>query len=272
MGQVALKLIASPSTAVLPTSSRVLRLGLATFARQSPFFLVHTINMSSPSVVIVGAGFAGAAAALRLSEYGIPVIILEAQNRIGGRVHTVTLPGGYNIDFGASNVHGYQRPDNPARKLAEKLGVKLHVPQAGPGIVYGADKKAISAEEVARIQAEIGRIMGEKAAEDEDISLGQRVVTELQKVSPEAEALARMAEVGAGITLPNISARYWKTERGFAGIDALPEGGYVQIIKKAIEHSGAELRLGQEITQIEQTTTNIKLSTADGQTIMSHHV
>lgn len=228
--------------------------------------------MSSSPVIIVGAGFAGAAAALRLSEHGISSIILEAQNRIGGRVQTVTLPGSYNIDFGASNVHGYQRTENPARRLAEKVGVKLHVPQPGAGIVYGADRKPISEQELARIQGEIARIMDEKTPENEHISLGQRVIKELQKVSPEAEALARMAEVGAGITLPNISARHWKTERGFAGVDALPEGGYVEIIKRAIEKSGAELRLGQEIKSVEHVDSGAKVTTVAGETAKASHM
>lgn len=228
--------------------------------------------MTTAAVIIVGAGFAGAAAALRLSEHGISSIILEAQKRIGGRVQTITLPGGYNIDFGASNVHGYQRPDNPARRLAEKLGVKLHVPEPDAGIVYGADKKPIPADELSRIHGEIGRIMDERSPEKEDISLGQRVVEDLKKVSPEAEALARMAEVGAGITLPNISAKYWKTERGFAGVDALPEGGYIEIIKKAIRESGADLRLEQEVTKVEQSGDKISLTTASGDSYTAPYV
>lgn len=41
-------------------------------------------------VVVVGAGLAGLAAAQRLRESGIEdVVILEAQERIGGRVHTI---------------------------------------------------------------------------------------------------------------------------------------------------------------------------------------
>ena len=43
-----------------------------------------------PSVIIIGAGAAGIAAASRLFENGFKkVTILEAENRIGGRIHTI---------------------------------------------------------------------------------------------------------------------------------------------------------------------------------------
>ena len=44
------------------------------------------------SVIIIGAGAAGLAAAARLCEKGFDpaqITILEAQDRIGGRIHTV---------------------------------------------------------------------------------------------------------------------------------------------------------------------------------------
>lgn len=45
---------------------------------------------SNPKIVIIGAGAAGIAAAVRLIEKGMKnVLILEAKNRIGGRIHTV---------------------------------------------------------------------------------------------------------------------------------------------------------------------------------------
>jgi len=39
-------------------------------------------------VIVIGAGVAGLAAAERLGKAGIPVIVLEARNRIGGRILT----------------------------------------------------------------------------------------------------------------------------------------------------------------------------------------
>lgn len=44
-------------------------------------------------VVIVGAGLTGLPAAYRLHQNGIPVLLLEADSRLGGRVQTVHFPG-----------------------------------------------------------------------------------------------------------------------------------------------------------------------------------
>jgi monoamine oxidase len=58
-------------------------------------------------VVIIGAGVAGLAAAKKLGEAGIPVILLEARERIGGRVFTRSNPAGNTaIELGAEFIHG----------------------------------------------------------------------------------------------------------------------------------------------------------------------
>lgn len=51
-------------------------------------------------VIVIGAGASGIAAATRLYERGIKnILVLEAENRIGGRVHTVDLPFGKIFDY-----------------------------------------------------------------------------------------------------------------------------------------------------------------------------
>ena len=49
--------------------------------------------MPSADVVVLGAGIAGLAAAERLGAAGRRVVVLEARDRIGGRIHTVDDPG-----------------------------------------------------------------------------------------------------------------------------------------------------------------------------------
>jgi monoamine oxidase len=58
-------------------------------------------------VAVVGAGAAGLAAARRLRERNVDVLLIEARNRVGGRAYTVqTYEGSYPVELGAEFVHG----------------------------------------------------------------------------------------------------------------------------------------------------------------------
>jgi monoamine oxidase len=60
-----------------------------------------------PEVLVIGAGAAGLAAARALSRSGVPVQILEARQRIGGRIHSLADPlSPVPIELGAEFVHG----------------------------------------------------------------------------------------------------------------------------------------------------------------------
>jgi monoamine oxidase len=62
-------------------------------------------NGSEP-IIIVGAGAAGLAAALRLTRAGLRVLLLEARDRIGGRVWSIPRADGTVAELGAEFVHG----------------------------------------------------------------------------------------------------------------------------------------------------------------------
>ncbi|HEX6803319.1 MAG TPA: FAD-dependent oxidoreductase [Terriglobales bacterium] len=58
-------------------------------------------------VVIIGAGISGLAAAAKLGAAGVPVLLLEARDRIGGRIFTRNEPGcEAPIELGAEFIHG----------------------------------------------------------------------------------------------------------------------------------------------------------------------
>jgi monoamine oxidase len=62
---------------------------------------------SDPAVIVIGAGVAGLAAACQLGHAGIAVHILEARDRIGGRVFTHLDPDcDCPIELGAEFIHG----------------------------------------------------------------------------------------------------------------------------------------------------------------------
>ena len=63
--------------------------------------------MNDADVLVIGAGVAGLAAARVLSSAGMDVAVLEARDRIGGRIHTVRDPAlAVPVELGAEFVHG----------------------------------------------------------------------------------------------------------------------------------------------------------------------
>ena len=71
-------------------------------------------------VVVIGAGFAGLAAADALAAAGVETVVLEARERVGGRVWSRELPNGAVVEMGAEFV----LPRNDTlRAYAERFGL-----------------------------------------------------------------------------------------------------------------------------------------------------
>lgn len=63
------------------------------------------MSEASADVIIIGAGMAGLTAARALAEAGLHPLLLEARNRVGGRIHTQQVEG-QALEIGAEFVHG----------------------------------------------------------------------------------------------------------------------------------------------------------------------
>jgi monoamine oxidase len=90
-------------------------------------------------VAIVGAGFAGLTAATRIARGGRSVVVLEARDRVGGRVLTEVLPDGTPVDLGGQWIGPGQRR---MYSLAERHKIPLYKTY-GEGkhvLVYGGKK------------------------------------------------------------------------------------------------------------------------------------
>jgi len=71
--------------------------------------------------IVVGAGIAGITAARLLHDAGERVIVLEARDRVGGRMWT-DRTAGFSVDRGASWIHGLT--DNPLTGLVDEIGME----------------------------------------------------------------------------------------------------------------------------------------------------
>lgn len=74
-------------------------------------------TLNGKSVLIIGAGISGLAAAKKLKSKGFDVTVLEAQDKVGGRLRT-NRSLGVPFDEGASWIHGIN--GNPLTSLARQ--------------------------------------------------------------------------------------------------------------------------------------------------------
>ena len=89
------------------------------------------------SVIVIGAGMAGLAAGRKLVASGVSVTVLEARDRIGGRVWTDVFDG-IPLDMGAGWIHG-PGGGNPISALAKQVGAKTYMTDDDSVIVLGSD-------------------------------------------------------------------------------------------------------------------------------------
>jgi monoamine oxidase len=80
-------------------------------------------HSTNPDVVIIGAGAAGIGAGRAMARAGIPFLIIEAKDRIGGRAFSDTASLGHLWDQGCHWFHSADR--NILRQIAEEIGHKF---------------------------------------------------------------------------------------------------------------------------------------------------
>ncbi|MEJ1088807.1 FAD-dependent oxidoreductase [Microbacterium sp. Mu-80] len=76
--------------------------------------------MEDLDTIVVGAGMAGVACARMLADAGRRVVVLEARDRVGGRMLTDRTEG-FPVDLGASWIHGID--DSPLWELVRSLRI-----------------------------------------------------------------------------------------------------------------------------------------------------
>lgn len=125
------------------------------------------IEQGAKSVIIIGAGAAGLMAARSLADAGIAVTLVEARDRIGGRVWT-DESWGFPLEFGASWIHGIN--GNPLSAIADKISAASVPTDYDCRIVRDADGLIVAPSDYSDEFEQITAIEHEYGADIDDLS------------------------------------------------------------------------------------------------------
>lgn len=223
------------------------------------------------SVVIVGAGVAGLAAARELRANGFEdVVILEARDRIGGRIWTDTIGGNIPIDLGASWIHGVD--GNPISAIARENHIATSPTDYDSEVEHfsGVGRPLLPAGEVLR------RFWGlaEKQPDSTLQSAYEQYLATYDPGDPEKHYLQYLlntiVEHEYGADIGDLSLMSIEGGSAYTGQDAVFPGGYRQIIDTLVD--GAAVRLGQAVTEIDHSGTGVVVTTAAGATLQASAV
>lgn len=243
-----------------------LKLGLA---GATAFHSLRAQAQSTVDVVIVGAGIAGLAAARMLTDEGASVVVLEAANRIGGRIHTDRSLG-LPLELGAGWIHGPQ--SNPISPLAAEVDLGTFVTDDDSFQLYRRDGQLVAdrhvEEGIARLEALQERIDGEL---DVDMDLRAAV----QRFDPDALRdpvtqwmLSAYVEFSTGGPLGELSALFFDEDETFAGADVILPDGFDRVLTP-LAH-GLDVRLRQDVERIQYQSDGVTVTTSQGNVRARH--
>lgn len=106
-------------------------------------------------VIVIGAGIAGLAAAQQFISFGMEVVVLEARERVGGRIATFRK-GNYVADLGAMVVTGLG--GNPVTILSKQVNMVLHkIKQRCP--LYEGNGTTVPKDKDEMVEREFNRLL-----------------------------------------------------------------------------------------------------------------
>ncbi|MFT4135211.1 flavin monoamine oxidase family protein [Microbacterium sp.] len=226
--------------------------------------------------IVVGAGVAGLTAARLLADAGRRVVVVEARDRVGGRVWT-ERGDGLVTDLGASWIHGIA--DSPVHATTEAFGMRTveftvggYQPDSRPIAYYGPDGVRLTDAETQAFVADIHTVdaaLGEViAASAPDASY--RDVTDAalalqgwddERAQRVREYLEHRSEEQYGVWIDDLAAHGLDDDQ-VDGDEVVFPDGYDALPAHLAD--GLDVRLGHVVSHVRWGADGVAVTTAHG--------
>ena len=237
---------------------------------------IKTAEVTGKNIIIIGAGISGLAAAKNLKDRGAKVTVLEARDRIGGRIWTSHLWKDMPMDLGASWIHGTK--GNPITQLAAQAKIKRVSTSYDASATFGPNGAQIDlTDDLEMVEAAFDGIRELAENRSSDISIASAVhnsnfwidATPAQKRSMRFFINSTIEQEYGG-SWSKTSLWNFDDSKEFKGGDVYFPNGYGQIIDLLAK--GQNIRLNERVSKIDETQSGVTVATMSGQSYQGDHV
>jgi monoamine oxidase len=222
------------------------------------------------TVIVIGAGISGLAAAKKLKDKGFNVIVLEAQEKIGGRIRTDRSLG-IAFDEGASWIHGPK--GNPITNLASQADANTYLTDDDSLKVFDNNGTAYSD---AFLDAQYTEFENALNAIRNVGTQSQSFLEVFNSLYPTQEnnrlwkyMLSAYLEFDTGGDISILSSKYFDDDEAFSGKDVIITNGYDKIAN--LLGQGLDIRLNCRVTEVNYTSIK-SLVNVNGDSIEADYV
>lgn len=224
--------------------------------------------MKSIKILIIGAGIAGLAAANELNQFGYDVTILEARNRIGGRIWNDDQLG-VMLSKGAFWLHGIQ--GNPLASLADHFHLKKLPLDLTKNLIFNYQGKQINNTLSNKFSDQFDILLKETKQfafqSENDVSLknalthffNSNILSENDQIF--FQQRLRFFENFYGIGYEELSGRYWDQENTLLGGHHLLIDTYETIIQSLAKYE--QIKFNTVVTDITEINNGINVIAND---------
>lgn len=204
-------------------------------------------------VVVIGAGLAGLAAARLLADRGQAVVVLEARDRIGGRVWTSRLWPGLPCDMGASWIHGAAL--NPVAEIARAAGARLRETSYDAALALDASGQVIDPDlRAAQRVLDQALRQADRAERDMSVDAALRASSAWQGADAQTRRLVSALinstlEQEYGGAADRLSAWHGQDGQEYGGPDLLFPDGFDAVPRHLAQ--GLDIRLSMPVARID---------------------